>query len=289
MSDLPARKVDLRTKRVPLARTVRLVAETITTAKEIAERGLAVFHANVAEGVHRVEDSFTNWYLVEEDGRLTVVDTGVPTSWPSLIEALGHLGLRLSDIEAVVLTHAHFDHLGFAERARADLGVPVWVHENDVPLTRHPLQYAHESPLSYYLATQFRAAPIAATFLRNRAWWPKPIKEVRRYKGSDETLSVPGSPKVVFTPGHTLGHCALHLPDRDCVIAGDAIVTLNPYTAGTGPQIVARAATADSERALSSLDALADTGAKTVLTGHGEPWTVGAGRAVEEARRAGVS
>jgi glyoxylase-like metal-dependent hydrolase (beta-lactamase superfamily II) len=97
-----------------------------------------MFHANVAEGVHRVEDSFTNWYLVEEDGRITVVDTGVPTSWSSLIEALKNLGRMLSDVEAVVLTHAHFDHLGFAERARAQLGVPAWVHENDVPLTRKP-------------------------------------------------------------------------------------------------------------------------------------------------------
>ncbi|MGI8911915.1 MAG: MBL fold metallo-hydrolase [Rubrobacteraceae bacterium] len=242
---------------------------------------------NAAPGVHRIEDAYTNWYIVEEDGRLTVVDTGVPTSWNSLIEALKSLGRRLSDIDAVVLTHAHFDHLGFAERARADLGVPVWVHENDVPLTRHPLQYAHERARSYYFATQIRAAPMVAAFVRNRAFWPRPVKEVRRY--TDGTLPVPGSPRIVFTPGHTVGHCSLHLPDRDCVLAGDAVVTLDPYTAKTGPRIVARAATADSERALASLDALAETGARTVLTGHGDPWTAGVERAVEEARRAGVS
>ena len=246
-----------------------------------------MLQTHVAEGVHRIEESFTNWYVLEEDGRLTIVDTGLPTSWPSLIEALKNLGRRLSDVEAVVLTHAHFDHLGFAERARTDLGVPVWVHENDVPLTKHPRQYAHERPRSYYFATQFDAAPIVISLVKNRAWWPKPIKEVKRYR--EGILPVPGSPRVVFTPGHTLGHCALHLPERDCVIAGDAIVTLDPYTARRGPRIVARAATADSERALSSLDALAETGAKTVLTGHGEPWTGGAVRAVEEARRAGVS
>jgi glyoxylase-like metal-dependent hydrolase (beta-lactamase superfamily II) len=242
---------------------------------------------NVANGVHRVEDAFTNWYIVEENDRLTIVDTGVPTSWGSLIEALKSLGRTPSDIEAVVLTHAHFDHLGFAERARAELGIPVWVHENDVPLTRHPLQYAHERARSYYFATQFRAAPIVASLVRNRAFWPKPVKEVRRY--TDGRLPVPGSPRVVFTPGHTLGHCALHLPDRDCVIAGDALVTLDPYTAKPGPRIVARAATADSERALASLDALAETAARIVLTGHGEPWTRGAEQAVEVARRAGAS
>jgi hypothetical protein len=39
-----------------------------------------VLHANVVEGVHRVEDAYTNWYLLEENGRLTIVDTGVPSS-----------------------------------------------------------------------------------------------------------------------------------------------------------------------------------------------------------------
>jgi glyoxylase-like metal-dependent hydrolase (beta-lactamase superfamily II) len=98
---------------------------------------------------------------------------------------------------------------------------------------------------------------------------------------------VPGSPKVIFSPGHTLGHCAMHLPDRDVLIAGDAIVMLDPYTARRGPRLVARAATVDSERNLRSLDALAETGARTVLTGHGDPWTDGIESAVAQARAAG--
>jgi len=93
----------------------------------------------------------------------------------------------------------------------------------------------------------------------------------------------------VFTPGHTLGHCALHFPDRDAVIVGDAFVTLDPYTARTGPRDVARAATADSERALASLDALAETGAQTAFVGHGEPWTAGIESACAQARAAGVA
>ena len=242
---------------------------------------------NAADGIHRVEDAYTNWYLLEEAGRLTVVDAGVPTSWESLEDALLRLGRSKGDIEAVVLTHAHFDHLGFAERARRELGVPVYVHENDVPLTRSPLRYGHERPRSLYLATQPRALPIVASLIRNRAWWPDKVKAVVRYESG--TLPVPGSPRVVPTPGHTLGHCALHLPERDAVIAGDAIVTLDPYTGRTGPRVVARAATVDSERALRVLDALAETGARTVLVGHGEPWSDGAEAAVARAREAGVA
>jgi len=229
---------------------------------------------NVADGVHRIDDAHTNWYLVEDDRQLTVVDTGVPRSWESLQAALAELGRKPADIAAVVLTHAHFDHLGFAERARVELNVPVYVHENDVPLTRHPHQYAHERARTAYLATQPRALPYVLGFARTRAWFPTPVGAVTRYAGG--SLPVPGSPRVVLTPGHTLGHCALHLPDRDVVIAGDAVVTLDPYTGRTGPRIIARAATADSERNLATLHDLAETNAGTVLVGHGEPWTGGA-------------
>ena len=241
---------------------------------------------NVADGVHRVEDAHTNWYLIEDDRRLTVVDAGVPRSWASLHSALAELRRKPSDIAALVLTHAHFDHLGFAERARTELGVPVYVHDNDVPLTRHPRQYAHERARAPYLATQPRALPYVLGFARTRALFPAPVRAVTRY--SSGVLPVPGSPRVVFTPGHTLGHCALHLPDRDVVIAGDAVVTLDPYTGRTGPRIIASAATADSERNLASLEALAETGAGTVLVGHGEPWTRGARAIVDEARAARI-
>jgi len=245
-----------------------------------------MLHTDVAPGVHRIEDAFTNWYLVEDGDRLTVVDAGVPSSWDSLQDALKALGRSTGDVDAVVLTHAHFDHVGFAERARKELQVPVWVHEEDVPLTRNPMGYAHERGRSWYLPNP-GALPIMASLLRHRAFWPSPVGEVRTYR--DGTLDVPGSPRVVFSPGHTYGHCALHLADRDVLIAGDAIVMLDPYTGRRGPRLVARAATAYSDRALESLGALEATGARTVLTGHGEPWDGGVAEACAVARSAGIA
>ena len=44
---------------------------------------------NVAPGVHRIEDAFTNWYLIEAEDEITIVDCGVPSSWGSLRAALG--------------------------------------------------------------------------------------------------------------------------------------------------------------------------------------------------------
>src|SRR3712207_4972030 len=97
-----------------------------------------MLHRDITEGVHRIGEHFLNWYLIEDGGQLTVIDAGLPASWRSLLQALNAIGHTPDDIEALVLTHAHFDHIGFAERARAELGIPVWVHENDAPLTKRP-------------------------------------------------------------------------------------------------------------------------------------------------------
>lgn len=241
---------------------------------------------DIAKGVHWIEDAHTNWYLVEDGDSVTIVDTGLPASWRSLRGALGELGIPASAIKAVVLTHAHLDHIGFAERARVELDIPVFAHENEIPLIRRPYQYAHEaSPLPY--ALQPKALGIAAGLLAKGLLWPKRVREVTRFK--EGTLPVPGSPKVIATPGHTLGHCSFHLEDRDTLIAGDAILTLDPYTGRTGPRLPVRASTADSERALESLDAIEATGVKNLLTGHGRPWTKGAADAVALARDNGIS
>src|SRR5215208_2823177 len=167
--------------------------------------------------------------------------------------------------------------------ARAELSIPVWVHQSDVPLTKRPWLYMSERSPFAYLGR--KPLPIVASFVRAGAPRVGPIREVRRF-GDEGTLDLPGSPRVLFTPGHTLGHVALHLPERDAVITGDSLVTHDIYTDIRGPRIVARGATADSERALASLDRLAGTGAGTLLPGHGEPWTDGAEQAVKEARRA---
>src|SRR5215212_5437099 len=195
--------------------------------------------------IHRIEDASVNWYLVEAESGLTIVDAGVPRSWDSLRRVLEVIGRQASEVRALVLTHAHFDHIGMAERARTELGVPVYVHENDVTLAHKPLQYTHERARSRYLLTKPKALPHIAGFLATRAFWPPPLREAQSF--ADGELDVPGSPRVVFTPGHTLGHCALHFPDRDAVIAGDAVVTFDPYRAAKGPKIVARAATADPD------------------------------------------
>jgi glyoxylase-like metal-dependent hydrolase (beta-lactamase superfamily II) len=246
-----------------------------------------MLHRDIAEGVHRVEDGYVNWYLVEDGSSLTVVDAGTPAGWKLLGESVRALGRSLSDVKALLLTHAHYDHVGFAERLRRELGVPVWIHRDDVPLSKHPAVFRTERlPVLYLKDAGLRR--IGFDFLKRGAFFARPLKETRTYTG-EGPVDAPGGAVVVHTPGHTRGHCALHFPERGLVIAGDAIVTFDPYTGATGPRLVAKAATNDTEQALRSLDKIEALDAGVVAVGHGDPFTGGAAQAARLAREAGNS
>jgi len=242
---------------------------------------------NVAEGIHRIEDAHTNWYLVEDGPRLTIVDTGLSRSWGSLHDALRALGRRFFEIEAVVVTHAHVDHMGFARRAQKEFGIPLWVHRAEADAVRHPLRYDHERARIPYLRHRSAVRVLTEMTMMGALWVMGTVPDSTLEAGDE--LDLPGRPRVAFTPGHTHGHCSLYYPDRGAVIVGDAFVMLEPYTGRHGPCLVARAATADSHQALSSLDTLAALDADVALTGHGPAWRGSLREAAERARAAGLS
>lgn len=250
---------------------------------------------DVAEGVHQLSVSHTNLYIVEHSGGILLVDAGLPVFWPHLLIALKELGTSRENVTGVLLTHAHFDHVGCVRRLTREWGVPVWHHPADTGLLAHPYRYAHERARSLYPFRYPRNLPVlwdfakaGALFVRGETEGTQLGADLRLPAGVLAGSGERGGPVILATPGHTFGHVSLHLPDRDALIVGDALVTLDPYTGQTGPQIVAGAATADSAAALRSLETLAATGARIVLPGHGEPWTAGIGEAVAQAWATGA-
>src|ERR1051325_8877874 len=106
----------------------------------------------VADGVVRLGTDLVNWYLLEEDGKVTVVDAGAPAYRPQLDRGLQLLGRGPADVAAVILTHAHADHIGSAEPLRTELGIPVHVHSDDESLATTGKQFGkREAPLAPYL------------------------------------------------------------------------------------------------------------------------------------------
>ncbi len=241
----------------------------------------------VAEGVHRLTNGVANFYLIEEAGKLVLVDAGAPKDWALFTRAALGLGKAIGDLDAVLLTHAHTDHTGFAEQARTTTGARVWIHEHDVQAARTGKVGPRDGKTSAYLLRGAFWRTVLVLGMRG-ATKIIPIHEISGF-GDGEVLDVPGSPRVVHAPGHTDGSAAILLEDRSVLFTGDVLCTHNAYTGRVGPQIMPSGLNADTPQALASLANLNGIKADVLLPGHGEPWTGGVEEAIRQARAAGPS
>jgi len=234
----------------------------------------------IAPGIHRIGDrSWVNSYLLEDAGEVTIIDAGLPGYYRDIPRELALMGRTVDDVRALVLTHGHSDHIGFAERLRRNRRVPVSVHEADAALARgevpNPAKGLGPTRLGPLLGFLWFSA------LRGGLRTPK-LQQVATF-GDQATLDVPGSPRVILTPGHTPGSAVLHVPSRNALFVGDALATYAVTTGARGPQVAPF--TADAAQAVASLGRLEAVSAELVLPGHGDPWTGGVQEAVRHVRQ----
>jgi glyoxylase-like metal-dependent hydrolase (beta-lactamase superfamily II) len=111
-----------------------------------------MYSTEVADGVHVVpSEGLVNWVLVAADDGLLAVDAGLRTAWEDFALLCARLRRDPRELRAVVLTHGHVDHTGFARRAQVELAAPVHVGAADVRVLEHPLvgSVPERSPLRY--------------------------------------------------------------------------------------------------------------------------------------------
>lgn len=241
----------------------------------------------LAPGLHRLGNEYVNCYLIEEGNELTLVDGGLPAFRHQLDSYLQSRGRSVQDITAVILTHAHSDHIGMVESVRQAASAPVHVHAKDAEMARTGKVHKREGSMLPYL----RYPALYKLFLvagRNGGARTPNVEVVTTFDGAVD-LDVPGRPRVIPTPGHSPGHVAFHLPEHGVLIAGDALCTYNPLTGRRGPQLMPKAFAADALQSIASLDALERIDATLTLFGHGEPWTDPPKEAVARARERGLT
>lgn len=224
----------------------------------------------ILPGVHHFNTDPFNWYVLEEGGRLTVVDAGFPGHYAVLRQGLESIGRAVRDIEAVIITHAHADHMGFARRLQQESTAPVFVHQADIAAVGRPLQLPWWDLLSNawrpFMASTLKRATV------NGVFWVPGISGIRAVKDGD-TLDVPGRPRVIHAPDHTPGQIALHLPKQQVLFSSDVLITQHLLTGAHGsPQLAHRVLNHDDVLARLSLECLREIGLVTLLPGHGRPW-----------------
>jgi len=66
----------------------------------------------ILNGIHMVKISFVNVYIVERNDELLLIDTGIPGSTDNVLSYIESIGYKPDDVSIIIITHAHWDHIG---------------------------------------------------------------------------------------------------------------------------------------------------------------------------------
>jgi glyoxylase-like metal-dependent hydrolase (beta-lactamase superfamily II) len=228
----------------------------------------------IASGLHRVGSDTVNSYLIVEKDGVTIIDAGLPGYWKALRAELAAIGKGLGDVRALILTHGDTDHIGFAARLHGETGIAAHIHKADVDRARLTVKKPNSGwgpvkigPLAGFLWYSARHGGLRI----------RPAAGLQTVADSD-VLDVPGSPRIIHTPGHTPGSLAVHVPALGALFLGDTMTTRNVLTGVTGPKPAPF--TLEPGQAVASLDRIEDIDATWVLPGHGPAWDGGVTEAV---------
>jgi len=190
----------------------------------------------VASGVYQIylplpmRPSIVNVYLVRDGDEWALIDTGMHSeeSIATFKVALAEVGCPLSSVRKLISTHHHADHFGTSRTYKELTGAEVYLNPLEVPRIE---RMQSSTPLPEALAF-FRShgVPIPDS--------PDAMPTPGQYFG---TLYAPVQPDyslndgdilhigkreavVVWTPGHTAGHCCLYFPHGKILIVGDHLL-----------------------------------------------------------------
>jgi hydroxyacylglutathione hydrolase len=139
-----------------------------------------------------------NCFLLRADGsdRALIVDPGEEA--PRIIAAVEELG---ATVEAVLVTHCHFDHIGAVAPVAKATGAPVYVSEIERPVLADIMSYV----------------PFAG-------FGPYESYEADHLLKGGEKLELAGFEiDVHFTPGHSPGHLSYSIPGERALFSGDVL------------------------------------------------------------------
>ncbi|MFF4394786.1 MBL fold metallo-hydrolase [Streptomyces sp. NPDC001480] len=222
----------------------------------------------VADGTYLVHGSDTNWVILQDGDALTLVDTGYPGDRQRLLASLDAVGGGPEAVVAVLITHAHNDHIGSAEYLRTAHGTPVLLHPAEVPHARR--DFLQQVSVGEVLRNAWRPGvlPWTARVLRSGGTQQHPVTAPQAFP-AEGPLDLPGRPVPVHTPGHTDGHCVYHLPGAGVLVSGDALASGHTTSRVRGPQLLPDMFHHERTRAVSSLETIEALDGDILLPGHG--------------------
>ncbi len=212
----------------------------------------------ISPGVHAVQLRRALGHLVCED-RLTLIDAGLPGSGPRLESYVAGIGRSLDEIDRIVCTHGHPDHIG-GVREVAGEGTEILMHPADFAglnvtlrdLARHP---SRGRLFAYLARSPGRADPLA----------------------DGDILPVLGGLEVIHTPGHTPGSICLYAARDRLLFVGDMLEVRRGEVGFASPIF-----SDDVRMARLSVQRLAERDVSMIILGHDPPWRDDPNRVLRE-------
>ena len=242
----------------------------------------------VSERLHFVHTEHVNWVVYAGPDGVTLIDSGYVGQRDLLIDSLDAIGRRPEEVEAVLITHGHADHLGGAAWLAEQFGIPVHAHADEVANVSRAdmLQVGPAAVLrNAWRPGVIRWAAAIAPLLDRRPDLGVPSVTPLPERGG--RAAVPGHPRALLIDGHTSGHTAYDFEDEGVLVIGDALATRHRTSPLVGPQLLPSVFHHDADRARESLILADASSARVVLPGHGEAWFGPVDASVQAALEAG--
>jgi glyoxylase-like metal-dependent hydrolase (beta-lactamase superfamily II) len=218
--------------------------------------------------IHPIPMGPVNGYVVQGEGAI-MIDGGTPGQADDFLAGLERASIKPEDIQLIVVTHGHWDHIGSAKGIKEVTGAKVAMHQREMDCLRKSVDPPPPPPVTPWGRILVKLISMAASASSIEV----PATGVDIVLG-DEDLSlveygIPG--RVIYTPGHTSGSVSVLLETGDAFV-GDMAMNGFPLRLSPGLPIFAE----DLGQVKASWRTLLEAGAKTVYPGHGKPFSADA-------------